>query len=64
MEGRRILYSLPEGKYHATLIKVVAMAIHTEVISPEELSYMLSKMKQSEIANILYQRVLDKRDQD
>ena len=33
------------------------MAIHREVLEPEELEYMLTNMGQPEITQILYERV-------
>ena len=51
------LYRIKSGRYSSSFIKAVAMAIHREVLEPEELEYMLTNMGQPEITQILYERV-------
>jgi hypothetical protein len=40
-----IKFYLPEGEYSDVFIKVLAMAIHLELLQPSELTYMLETGK-------------------
>lgn len=51
-------YTLPEGKYHPTFLKALAMAAHTETLDPSELDYWFeTEWTQLEMAKEIYERV-------